>query len=343
MGRSAKIKKTTIVDIAQASGVSVSTVSRILNNKPDVAEDTRQRVLQIIEQHRFAPQITWQQLRSGRSRFISLHYPQDFNPTSHTIATWAALACESAGYSLNLIASSLNENALLAVYRSGQADGMILLEILTHDWRVELLREHGFPFVMIGRGADNTGLSFVDLDIGTGVEQAIRYLYGLGHRAIGFVTVAPVLQEKEYGYATWALKGYEQTCRQLGITCLWRAVDLKSDNVENVTRGFLEENPGLTAIVTPQGGGVPGVWRVAQAKGLRIPEDISVVGLSDPSLGEYTTPPLTAIKFPAREMGYRAAQILIAHLEGTSDSVQQVLLPPELLIRGTTGPPRATS
>jgi LacI family transcriptional regulator len=183
----------------------------------------------------------------------------------------------------------------------------------------------------------------MDLDIGTGVEQAIHHLYGLGHRAIGFVTVAPVLQEKEYGYATWALKGYEQTCRQLGIVCLWRAVDLKSDNIEHVTLGFFEENPGITAIVTPQGGGVPGVWRVAQARGLRIPEDISVVGLTDPSLGEYTTPPLTAITFPAREMGYGAAEILIAHLEGSTDTVQQVLLSPELLIRGTTGPARGTS
>ena len=120
-------------DIAEASGVSVSTVSRILNNKPDVAEETRQRVLQVIEEQRFAPQIAWQQLRSGKSRFIALHFPQDFNPPSHDIITGAALGCESAGYSLNLIASSLSDNDLLAVYRSGQADGMILMEILTHD------------------------------------------------------------------------------------------------------------------------------------------------------------------------------------------------------------------
>ena len=75
-------KKTTIVDIARTAGVSVSTVSRILNNKPDVAEETRQRVLRVIEDERFAPHITWQQLRTGKSRFIALHFPQDFNPPS---------------------------------------------------------------------------------------------------------------------------------------------------------------------------------------------------------------------------------------------------------------------
>ena len=79
--RNPVLKKTTIVDIAKAAGVSVSTVSRILNNKPDVAEETRQRVLQVIEEQRFAPQMSWQQLRSGKSRFITLHFPAGFQPT----------------------------------------------------------------------------------------------------------------------------------------------------------------------------------------------------------------------------------------------------------------------
>ena len=153
-GARVPLKKTTIVDIAKAAGVSVSTVSRILNNKPDVAEETRQRVLQVIEEQRFAPQMSWQQLRSGKSRFIALHFPQDFNPPAQTIITSAARRCEKAGYSLNLIVGPLNENDLLAIYRSGQADGIILVEILTHDWRVELLRQHDMRFVMIGRSAD---------------------------------------------------------------------------------------------------------------------------------------------------------------------------------------------
>ena len=90
VGKIAPIKKTTIVDIAKSAGVSVSTVSRILNNKPDVAEETRQRVLQVIEEQRFTPQMNWQQLRSGKSRFITLHFPQDYNPPSQGIMTSAA-------------------------------------------------------------------------------------------------------------------------------------------------------------------------------------------------------------------------------------------------------------
>ena len=123
-----KLKKTTIVDIAEAANVSVSTVSRILNNRPDVAEETRQRVMQVIEDQRFAPHAAWQQLRSGKSRVVALHFPQDFNPLSQDIITGAALRCASQSYSLNLMANTLTEPDLLAVYRSGQADGMILME-----------------------------------------------------------------------------------------------------------------------------------------------------------------------------------------------------------------------
>jgi DNA-binding LacI/PurR family transcriptional regulator len=338
MVKRSKLKKTTIVDIAKASGVSIATVSRILNNKPDVAEKTRQHVLKVIDEHGFAPQLAWQQLRSGKSHFIALHFPQDFNPPSHSIITSAAMGCEQAGYSLNLIANWLSENELLSVFRSGQADGMILMEILTHDKRVELLRKHDLPFVLIGRCADNTDLNYVDLDIGKGVYEAIQYLAALGHRQIGFITLSPVLQEKEYGYATWALRGYEKACAQFGLQNLWRAVDLKSGNSTQVVLDLLTEHPDITAIVTPQEVGVPGVVKAIQAKGLQVPEDVSIIGLFDEEMSELIVPPLTTISFPAHEMGSEATRILIGLMTGELSGTSQVLLRPELTIRGSTGP-----
>jgi DNA-binding LacI/PurR family transcriptional regulator len=333
-----KLKKMTIVDIAKASGVSITTVSRILNNKPDVAEETRQRVLQLIEEQGFTPQLAWQQLRSGKSHFIALHYPQDFQLPSHNIVTGAAMSCEDAGYSLNLIVNSLSDNELLSIFRSGQADGIILLEILTHDRRVKLLQQHNLPFVMVGRCADNTGLSYVDIDIGKGVADAIQYLTALGHRQIGFITLAPVLQEKEYGYATWALQGYEKACQQFGLPILWRAVDLKNDNTETVVLNLLTDHPGMTAIVAPQEIGVPGVLKAIQASGLRVPEDLSIIALFNDSMSELITPPLSTISFPAHDMGYQAARILIGHMTGELTEPQQVLLRPELNIRRSAGP-----
>jgi DNA-binding LacI/PurR family transcriptional regulator len=333
-----KLKKMTIVDIAKASGVSTATVSRILNNKPDVADETRQRVLQLMDEQRFTPQLAWQQLRSGKSHFIALHYPQDFNPPEQNIITSAAMSCEDAGYSLNLIVNSLNDNELLSIFRSGQADGIILMEILTHDRRVQLLQEHNLPFVMIGRCADNTGLSYVDIDIEKGVADAIQYLHALGHREIGFITLAPVLQEKEYGYATWALHGYQKACQQFGLPILWRTVNLKDDNTASVVLNLLKDHPGMTAIVVPQEIGVPGILKAVQLKGLHVPEELSIIGLFNDLMSELITPPLSTISFPAHDMGYQAARILIGHMTGELAGPQQVLLRPELNIRQSTGP-----
>jgi DNA-binding LacI/PurR family transcriptional regulator len=329
----------TIVDIAEACGVSTATVSRIINNKPDVADETRQRVLQVMEERGFVPQIAWQQLRSGKSPFIALNFPQDFNPPSQGIITAAALGCEEADYSLNLIVKSLSDNELLTIFRSGQTDGMILMEILLHDWRVELLKEHNLPFVMIGRCADNTDLNYVDIDIEKGVADAMQHLHDLGHRQIGFVTFLQALLEKEYGYTTWALEGYKKACQKHGLPVQWCVLDTKGGNTKKVLR-FLDENPDLTAIVTPQDSGVVAVLKAIQARGLRMPEDISVVGLLSEPRSELVTPPLTTISFPAYEMGLQAARILIGHLEGTLATPQQILLRPELNVQDSTGPVR---
>lgn len=331
----------TIVDIAEASGVSVATVSRVINNKPDVADETRQRILKLMEERGFTPQITWQQLRSGKSPFIALNFPQDFNPPSLGIITSAALGCEDADYSLNLITKSLNDNELLNIFRSGQSDGMILMEILLEDPRVELLKRHDFPYVMIGRCADNTGLSYVDIDIEKGVGDAMQHLHDLGHRQIGFITLNQEQDGKKYGFTNWAVEGYKKACLKHGVPFLWRVVDLHTDIATSVVLDLLDEHPELTALVTPQQSGVLGVLKALQAKGLRIPEDVSVIGLLEDAVGELITPPLTTISFPAQQLGSEAARMLVGHLEGTLDGPEQILLRPELNVRGSTGPVRA--
>lgn len=340
VGKSIPIKKPTIVDIAKAAGVSVSTVSRILNNKPDVAEETRQRVLQVIEEQRFAPQMSWQQLRSGKSRFITLHFPQDFNPPSQGIITSAARRCEEAGYTLNLVVGELDENELLAIYRSGQADAVILVEILKHDWRVELLRRHGLRFVMVGRCAELDGLSYVDFDIGGGMSDAVTHLAALGHRHIGLITLGAVTPHKEYGFTAWAQAGYAAACRQYNLPHYWCTSLLRTENVTAAVLQLLAEHPQITALVTPQDLGLPGILKAVTALGLHIPDDISIAGLLDEAVAEMTTPPLTALSFYSREMGEAAVDMLVAHLNDDSLPPQQLLIRPQLHVRGSTGPVR---
>lgn len=343
MKKSNKIAKTTIIDIAKASGVSVSTVSRILNDKPDVAEDTRERVLTVIKDLQFAPQAPWQQLKSGKSHFITLHYPK--NPDRiHMINSFvigAALACEHNNYSLNLMVSPLDETSLLTFYRSGQTDGMILMEILMQDWRVELLRQNNFPFVMIGHGAKNTGLSYVDPDVEAGVKVAMEHLLGLGHRQIAFITAEPYWftgdkNVNRLGSTAWAVKAYKETCEKYELPIICEQVQIAKDSIENRVFRLLGANAGITAIITVQETVVGGIIKAVQKRGMAIPEDISIVGSASGEMAELTAPPLTTVNYPAEATGFQAAKMLIEQLEGYLEEEKQILIPLELVVRGST-------
>ena len=338
-----KIAKTTIIDIAKASGVSVSTVSRILNDKPDVAEETRERVLNIIKDYHFAPQAPWQQLKSGKSHFITLHYPKNPNRI-HMINSFvigAATACEQNNYSLNLVVSPLDEISLLTFYRSGQTDGMILMEVLLQDWRVELLRQNNFPFVILGRCENNSGFSYVDLDVENGVKIAMEHLIGLGHRRIGFLSAEPYLfagrkKANRLGYTNWAVKGYKHVCEQYGLPFICEHVEMAKESIENGVLHLLAESPPVTAIITVQETVVSGIIKAVQRSGLVIPEDISIVGSADGEMAELTAPPLTTVNYSAEASGFQAAKILIDQLEGHQDGEKQILIPFELIVRGST-------
>lgn len=340
MAARSKTPKTTIVDIAAASGVSVTTVSRILNDKPDVADETRERVQRVMEEIGFAPQNAWRQIRSGRTRLIAMHVPQDFNPPATRVIMAAALGVEEAGYSINIITRTLSESDLLGIYRSRQADGMILLEILTSDARPAILRDHGYPFVMVGHRADNSGLPFVDVDIEIGVHRAFDHLVRLGHRRIGFLTVNPVVGDKEYAFSTWALRGYDAACAEFGMPSTRCVGGRTVDEMALAARSLLDEHPDTTALIAPQEQSVAGVLRAAQARGNVIPDDLSVVAMLAESLSELATPPLTTIGFPADALGAAAARILVNQLDRGKTEPEQLLVQPELAVRGSTAPPR---
>jgi LacI family transcriptional regulator, galactose operon repressor len=336
-----KVPKTTIVDIAAASGVSVATVSRILNDKPDVADETRARVLRVMDEIGFAPQSAWRQIRSGRTRLIAVHRPEEFNPPAYRLLIAASLGVEEAGYSINIITRTLSDAELLRIFRSRQADGMILLEIQADDPRAEILRAQGFPFVMVGHRADNAGISFVDLDVEHGIGLALEHLVALGHREIAFLAIAPVVRQKVYGFATWALQGYEHACTRLGLAPISASGSASSDAMSAAATRLLDDHPEVTAVIAPQELSAVGVLRACHARGMTIPHDLSLIAMIGDSMSELATPPLTTIDFPAEELGRTAARNLVDRLDSGDATLRQVFIRPGLTIRGTTAPPAA--
>src|SRR5690349_24463524 len=183
----------TITDVARAAGVSVPTVSRILNGKEYVAEETRQRVHEAIRALGYTPHTQARRLRGGASMTLALHHPiespQELSSVIETsYFTGTAEAASEKEYFINFLVSQLTPESLLNMYRSNQIDGVILLQVRLDDWRVNLLRENNYPFVMIGRCVDLEGLSFIDLDFEKAMLLAFDHLVELGHRNIGFLT-----------------------------------------------------------------------------------------------------------------------------------------------------------
>jgi DNA-binding LacI/PurR family transcriptional regulator len=336
----------TIADVAKAAGVSISTVSRILNNKPDVAEETRRRVEQVIEELRFMPHSLARRLAAGKTHTVALLYPFD-QPGSLVeldFIVGAATAAGEEGYFFNLMMSPVTENNLFDLYRSAQVDGVILLQVHLQDWRVDLLREHNYPFVMIGRCADNTGLSFLDLDFENVIPVVFDYLVELGHRWIGFLNYPPAgasfMPQGDYGPAVRAREAYEQALQKHGLAPIYRQVDFAEQDVTKTTLEILEEQPNLTAIFIADGARTVGVIRALHQQGREVPDDVSVVGIATDRLAELVMPPLTANSFPSHAMGYRAVKMLISKLRQESLETEQVLIPPKLIVRKSTGPAR---
>jgi DNA-binding LacI/PurR family transcriptional regulator len=333
-------KNATIRDVARLANVSVATVSRILNNKPDVSEETRQKVLGVIDNLGYARSLQWKQITSGKTKVISLHYPYKLAISNHIslhFITGVTLACEEHNYSLHLVTQSLDENSLLDFYRTNQSDGVILMEIQMDDWRVKLLHQHNLPFVMIGRCENNDGVNFVDFDFESAVTVAVDHLIDSGHQNIAFVSVMTGSEQNHYGPSVRALEGYEEVCSQYNIPRLYCEAENGFESVKFATLNLMRRHPEITAIITIFDTAVAGIFSAIKSLGLSIPDDISFVGLADEQGAELTSPSLTALHFPASSMGYDAATMLINELERSAKINTQILVGPKLVIRSSTG------
>lgn len=337
----------TIFDIAQAAGVSVSTVSRILNNKPDVSEKTRQQVLQIIEELNYTPHVQARRLVSGESQTIALLDPVNLkgerviDQLHLDFMIGGADAAGARNYLFNVQTTNVNRRTLLDLYRQVQVDGVILMEIFQQDWRVDLLREHGLPFLMIGRCEGCDGLSYVELDIEAAARTAMRHLVDLGHRKIGMITFPRHMRAEGYGPAVYGWRGYQAVLEEFGLEPHLREISFSAVEIAAATRSLLDETPELTGLVALTDASLPGALSVIKNSGRRVPEDFSVIGLAIDRIAELMNPKLTAVRFPSYEMGFKAVTMLIDQLRDPDSPVEQHLLPPELVVRETTAPPPA--
>jgi DNA-binding LacI/PurR family transcriptional regulator len=336
-------KNATINDVARRAGVSISTVSRILNDKPDVAPATRQRVMDAIQALNYIPHVQAQNLAAGKSRSIAVLYPSEsmgFSEMEFEFFVGCAQAAAKGGFLFNLIVNTMTERELMNLFRGSQVDGVILMEIHLEDWRVDLLHEHGYPFVLIGRCQDNAGISFVDVDFEYAMKMVCEHLVGLGHHHIGFINLAGSARDRDYGPSVRTRWGYEQACERFQLPSIYCTALPTIDALSAAAGELLDAHPDLTALVTMHSGSLVGIMRATERRGLTVPDDISVVGIITDQIAQLITPPLTTISFPARAMGARAMQMLIRKLRDENYKDRHVTLKPPLIVRESTAPAR---
>ncbi|HEU0116870.1 MAG TPA: LacI family DNA-binding transcriptional regulator [Thermomicrobiales bacterium] len=333
-------KRVTIRSVAREAGVSVSTVSNVLNGRhAEMTDETRQRVLATIERLDYRPNRLAQSLATNRTRTIALVISELTNSLYPPVLLGAEAACRAAGYDL-LLANAPDvdaERRTVEVLLDKRVDGLILFSasVLNID-NEHLLRAQraGLPVVVINRHLpDNAPMEQIRFDHRGGALLATDHLLALGHRRVAHIA-GPV------GRFTGVLRraGYEAALRQAGIepeTGLVAVGDYSFNSGHAALLAIWPQRPSAVFV----GGDVMalGALRAARDLGLRVPGDLSLVAFGNPDSVRYATPGITTIDLPVVEAGrMAAASILHSAGDGRGQAKEARTLETTLLIRETT-------
>jgi DNA-binding LacI/PurR family transcriptional regulator len=335
-----EVNMPTIVDVAKRAGVSVSTVSYALNGTRPISEGTKRRVHKAVGELDYHPNFIARSLATKRTRVIALLLPSSavgLTDSQLQFVTSAAEVASKHRYGLLLWTSPAEDEEIIQLARQGLVEGLMLMEVRLHDPRIEMLIEDGYPFSMIGRCENNDGISYVDYDFEQALGMAVRHLAELGHKHIAFLGYPAAEQAAGYGPAVRTSMGFAAACSELDIRGEARDCEATLEGGTRTMRALLSENPDLSAAIVADDQACAGVIQLLREQMRDVPRDFSVVAKVFPRLAEMTTPPLTTIDIPGRDMGRKGIELLIREVEGEEHEPAQILLPAALTVRQSTG------
>jgi DNA-binding LacI/PurR family transcriptional regulator len=327
-----------LAEVAQKVGVSEATVSRVLNGKPGVSEATRQAVLTALDVLGYERPT---QLRGERARLVGLVLPELQNPIFPAFADVIGGALAQQGFTPVLCtqtAGGISEadyiELLLAQHVSGVvfAGGLYAQRDAGHD-HYRRLSDRNLPTVLINASIDDLPFPRVSCDDEAAAEQAMGHLHSLGHSRIGLVLGLPdhvPSERKLAGARTFAARAGLSLPDEQIVRGLY---SLESGQAA-ATRLL---QTGVTGIICASDPLALGAIRAVRRAGLRVPDDVSVVGYDDSALMNCTDPPLTTVRQPIESMGRAAIELLAGLIAGARLSSDELLFEPELVVRGSTG------
>lgn len=334
-----KKRRVTINDVARASGVSCSTVSRVLSGYEFVRETTRSRVMEAVEHLGFVANLQARSLASGRSQIIGLLVPNLDNSYVGTIAQGIDQELAHANYDLMLYTSHRHpgkESFYVSAIANGLTEGLLLVAPLVPTTYLDVLREQDFPYILIDQADIAENSNVVEATNRQGAYEATRYLCQLGHTRIAFITGALTIRS-----AVDRLEGYKAALIDCDIPVREALIiggDYQQRTAYEATQSLLQDvSPSPTAIFASNDLSAFGAMDAVREYGLRIPEDISIIGFDDIPQASLVYPKLTTVRQPLAQMGQVAVKMLLERIENQSRPPQRVALATQLVIRDSCG------
>ncbi|MBS4062606.1 MAG: LacI family DNA-binding transcriptional regulator [Bacteroidetes bacterium] len=329
----------TLEDIARRAGVSRATVSRVINGENNVKEQTRVQVMEVIQQSNFQPNVAARSLAAGRTNVIGLIIPAGVSaiftdPYFPYLIQSVSLACNTKDYStmLWLAEPEFERRMMRQILHSGLLDGVIVSSMLMEDPIVLALHGSRKPFVLFGRHP-KLDVNYIDAENVRGGYEATLHLMRLGHKRIATIT-GP--QNMIAGYDRF--EGYRKALEGRGFAVLPELItegDFSEASGYIAAQRLLAANP--TAIFVASDTMAEGAIRALHNAGLRVPQDVAIVGFDDMPNASRTNPPLTTIRQPTRQMGALAVNTLIDIIQNPGEHKRHIILPIELVIRESCG------
>lgn len=334
-------KRVTIKDVAAKAGVSYQTVSRVINNHTNVSDKTRLKVEQAIQALNFRPNLAARTLPRRRSSIIGLIVPYEADylfRDPHLLAQISGIDAEANAHDYNLLLSTAGDSnsgleAFERFIRNQVADGALVVETASSQEGSRLLAGHGYPYVTIGYESNYHSSYFVHCNDRAGAQTATRHLLKSGRRRIGIINGPPTgavvaMQER--------LLGHQQALQEAGLTfdpALMVYGDYTRPSGQAATRQLLALPDPPTAIFAFNDRMAMGAIWVLQAAGLRVPEDVAVIGYDDIPTAADFNPSLTTVRQLSQQMGLEATQMLFNLLSGAEIEHREIVLPAELILR----------
>ncbi len=330
------MKYLTLKMVAERAEVSVNTASRAINNKPDINEETKKRVLRIAKELGYIRNAAAVALRTKKTRTIGVVIADNSNPFYAEVLNGIEVAAREKNYHIILANTQRDykkEEEAINLLLAKRVDGLLIAPVQDRDDDIRKLIKTNLPFVIVGRDFENIEIDVVYNDEIKGGFLATEYLIKKGHKRIalidGFLYKSP---------AKGRLEGYKKALNEYGIPLDDSLISVGDINLEDGyerTRQMLGKNLNFTAIFAYNDMMAFGAMQAIKEKGLRIPEDIGLVGYDDISFSSLMDPALTTIRLNKQELGIESVKLLLSRINGNRKIDQKIMLDGDIIARKT--------